>query len=94
MGDDSHIVFGQNSLVIKETEMVCCHDSTATSFVNIVQGEVFAYFHAVIVKCHCSSGVDCLACQYEFFVNNHCDVKENDENALEFTLHLSCYFSV
>jgi hypothetical protein len=30
-----------------------------------------------------------LACQDEFFVNNPLDVKENDEHALDFALHLS-----
>jgi hypothetical protein len=34
--------------------MVCCCDATASSFVAKVRGEVFAYFHAVAVKCHSS----------------------------------------
>jgi hypothetical protein len=29
-------------------------------------------------------GIDCLACQDEFFANNALDVKESDEHALEF----------
>jgi hypothetical protein len=33
-------------------EIACWHDATASSFVNKVQGEVFAGFHAIIVKCH------------------------------------------
>jgi hypothetical protein len=36
--------------------------------------------------------IDCLACQDEFFVNNSLDVKENDEHALDFALHLSRLF--
>jgi hypothetical protein len=31
-------------------KMVYCHDATASSFVAKVQGEVFAYFHAVAIK--------------------------------------------
>jgi hypothetical protein len=37
-------------------------------------------------------GIDCLACQEEFFVNNLIDAKENYEHALNFALHLSCLF--
>jgi hypothetical protein len=33
--------------------------------------------------------IDCLDCQDEFFVNNALDIKENDEHALGFTLHVS-----
>jgi hypothetical protein len=33
-------------------------------------------------------GIDCLACTDKFFMNNHLDVKENDEHALDFILHL------
>jgi hypothetical protein len=37
-------------------------------------------------------GIDCLACQDEFLLNNPLDVKENDEHALDFALHLSRLF--
>jgi hypothetical protein len=37
-------------------------------------------------------GIDSLACQDEFFVNNLLGVKENDEHALDFALHMSCLF--
>jgi hypothetical protein len=33
-----------------------------------------------------------LACQDEFFVNSLLHVKEDDENALDFAIHLSCLF--
>jgi hypothetical protein len=33
--------------------------------------------------------MDCFACQDECFVNNPLDVKEDDEHALDFALHLS-----
>jgi hypothetical protein len=33
--------------------MVCC-DATPNSFVAKVQGEVFAHFHAVVLKCQSS----------------------------------------
>jgi hypothetical protein len=35
-----------------------------------------------------------LACQEEFFVNNPFDVKENDEHATDFALHLSRLFGL
>jgi hypothetical protein len=38
-------------------------------------------------------GSDCLSSQYELFVNYPTDVKENDEHALDFALHLSQHFS-
>jgi hypothetical protein len=34
-------------------------------------------------------GIDCLACQDEFFMNNRFDGKENDEHAL--TLLFKCH---
>jgi hypothetical protein len=71
---------------------VCCHDATATSFAAKVRGEVFAYFHAVAVNVTAVCGIDCLACQDIFFVNNPLNVKQNDEHALYFALHLSCLF--
>jgi hypothetical protein len=37
-------------------------------------------------------GIDCLASQDEFFVNNIFDVKENDEHALDFALNMSRLF--
>jgi hypothetical protein len=39
-------------------------------------------------------GIDCLACQDEFFINNPLDVKENDEHALDFALQLLRIFLV
>jgi hypothetical protein len=38
------------------------------------------------------SGIDCLACQDELFVNNPFDIKVNDEHVLDFALHLSHLF--
>jgi hypothetical protein len=75
IGDDSHVVFGQNSLMkknvrVSESEMVHCNDATANSFV-------------ATVVC----GIDCLV-----FQNNLLEVKENDEHAFDFVLHLSRVF--
>jgi hypothetical protein len=67
--------------------MVRCHVATATSFVAEVRGEAFARFHAVAVNRQVVCGINCLACQGEFFVNTPLDVKENDELALDFALH-------
>jgi hypothetical protein len=69
----------------KKCEAVrCC-------FVAKVQFEVFSHFHTVAVEHH-SSLCNGLACQDEFFVNIPHDVKENDEHALNFVLHLSRLF--
>jgi hypothetical protein len=68
---------------------VRCHDTTASSFVAKVRGEVFVHFHAVAVKVTVVCRIDCLACQDEFFVNTPFDVKDNDEHALDLALHLS-----
>jgi hypothetical protein len=78
----------------KESEMACCHYTTATFFAAKVRGEVFAHFHAVAVKRHRVCGIYCFVCRDEFFVNNPPDVKENDEYALDFALRLSRLFSV
>jgi hypothetical protein len=69
--------------------MVCCRDSTASSFVAKVRDEVFAHFNAVAIKVTVVCGTDSLACQDEFFVNTPLDIKGNDEHALDFALHLS-----
>jgi hypothetical protein len=66
-----HDVLVKNSLVKRRCETVRCHDSTASSFVAKVRGEVFAHFHTVAVVC----GSDFLAYQGEFFVKNLLDVK-------------------
>jgi hypothetical protein len=60
---------------------VHCPDATASSFVTKVLVEVTLHFHAVAVKVTIVCGIDCLACQDEFFVKNTLDVKENDEHA-------------
>jgi hypothetical protein len=66
-----------------------CRDATARSFVAKVRGEVFAHFHSVAVKVTVVCGIDSSVCQDEFFVNTPLDVKENDEHAIHFALHLS-----
>jgi hypothetical protein len=53
----------------------------------------FAHFHAVTVKCHTVvCRINCLACQDKFFVNNPLEAKENDDLAVDFSLHLSRLF--
>jgi hypothetical protein len=78
------------SLVKRKCETVCCHDATASSFVNMVhrhdatassfvtniRGEVFAHFNTVTVNVTVVCEIDCLACQDEFFVNNTLDVRK------------------
>jgi hypothetical protein len=38
--------------------------------------------------------IGCLVCQNKFYVNNSLDVKENNEHALDFALHLSRFFGL
>jgi hypothetical protein len=71
-------------------EMMPCQDATAISFViNVRRGEVLTHFHAVTIKVTVVYGIDCLDCHDEFFMNNLRDIKENDEHAPHFALHLS-----
>jgi hypothetical protein len=71
---------------------VRCRDAASISFVVKVRGEVFSHFQAVAVLFTVACGIGCLAYQDEFFANNSLDVKENDEHALDFSLHLSRLF--
>jgi hypothetical protein len=87
VGDDSHAVFGKTLPCEKGSMGLCYFDETVSSSVAKVHNEVFAHFHAVAVKCHRRFGTDRLAWQDKFF-----NVKENDEQALNFDLHLPCYF--
>jgi hypothetical protein len=51
VGDDSHVVFGQEFPGKKRKyEMVHCSDAAACSFVAKVWGEVFANFHTFAIK--------------------------------------------
>jgi hypothetical protein len=65
-----------------------CRDATASTYVPKVRGEIIEYFHVVAENVTVVYGTDCLGCQGEFFVNNPHDVKESDEHALDFALHL------
>jgi hypothetical protein len=76
----------------RKCETVRCRDATASSFIPKVRGKVFAHFHAVDAKCNRSMQNWRFGRQDEFFVNNPLDVKENDEHALDFVLHLSHRF--
>jgi hypothetical protein len=52
---DSHVAFGQKFNGEKgSVRRVHCHDATASSSIAKPQGEVFAHFHALILKCHSS----------------------------------------
>jgi hypothetical protein len=53
VGDDNHVVFGQQFPGEKEDgKMVPCQDATASSFIAKFQGEVFTKVYVVTVKCH------------------------------------------
>jgi hypothetical protein len=63
---------------------VHCCDATASSFI-VKGGEVFEHFYAVAVKRHSSMR------NWLFGLPGRilCDVKENDEHAFDFALHLT-----
>jgi hypothetical protein len=86
--NDSHVVSGQKFL--GERGRVRC-DFVKQQAVSVakVRGEVFAHFNAVVQNVTAVCGTDSSACQDEIFVNNSLDVKENDEHALDFAVHLS-----
>jgi hypothetical protein len=88
VGDDSHVVLA-NIFCGERSVRLRCRDTTSGPFIAKIRGEVLAHFQAVAVKVTVIRGIDCLACQDKFFVNNLLDVKENYEHALEFVFHLS-----
>jgi hypothetical protein len=51
---------------------VCYRDATASSLK--VRGKVFANFHQSPCNVTVVCGIECLACQGEFFVNNPLDM--------------------
>jgi hypothetical protein len=81
VGIDSRVVFGQKF-----------PSATASSFVAKVQGEVYPLLCSCCKMLQLHGGTDCLTCQDEFFVSIPLDVKENDEQVLNFALHRSCSF--
>jgi hypothetical protein len=84
VGDDSH-VFGQKfpgekgslrqSVVMMQQPVLLSPKFRAKSSHNFMQSP-----QNVTVVCR----LDCLACREEFFMNNPHDIKENDEQALDF----------
>jgi hypothetical protein len=90
------LVLIKNSLVKKEVAKVCCRDAGASSCVAKIRGKVFAYFHAVVVKSHSNMRNSLFSRQGRifFFVNDPLHIKENYEQALEFSLHLSLFFGL
>jgi hypothetical protein len=71
--------------------MVRCRDAMANSSVTKFRGEVFTHYYAAItVVC----GIDCLACQDEFFMGNPIDIKENDEHDLDFLFACLAFFGL
>jgi hypothetical protein len=53
--DNIHVFGKKKSQMKRKCEMVRCRNATASSFVAKVQGEVFARFHAIVVKRHSSN---------------------------------------
>jgi hypothetical protein len=45
-------------------------EATASLFVANIRGEILEHFYAVVINVTVVSGIDCLACKEEFFMNN------------------------
>jgi hypothetical protein len=85
VGEDSHVVFSQNSLVTKEIARRCVVEMQQAVLLSPKLLAKYSHIFTqspqnVTVVC----GIDCLACQDKFFVGNSLDVKENNEHALDF----------
>jgi hypothetical protein len=74
----------------RKYETVHCSDATARSFVTNVRGEVFSHFHVVAVKRHSSMRNWLFGLPGRILSEQ--SVKENDEHALDFALHLPRHF--
>jgi hypothetical protein len=70
-------------------ETVRCRDATAFSFIVKVQGGVFAHFHAVSANRHSSTWSWLFSLPGRVLCEQSFDVKEYDEHAPDFALHLS-----
>jgi hypothetical protein len=92
-GDDSHIVFGQKfpgeKVNVKQCDIVMQQPVRLSPKFGAKSSYIFTQSPLnVAMVC----GIDCLACEDKFLVNNPFDVKENYEHALDFVLHLSRIF--
>jgi hypothetical protein len=76
-GGHSHVFDKKIPWQKRKCERELRHDAKATSFVAKVWGEVFTHFNAVTVQVTVVCGSD-----------NPPYVKENDEHALDYVLHL------
>jgi hypothetical protein len=85
VGDDVDVV--KNSLVKRKWENVRCRDTTASSFVAKVRGEVFSHIIAVAVKRHSSVRYLLFGLPGWILLNSPFDIKEKIEHALGFALH-------
>jgi hypothetical protein len=66
--DNSRVGFGKkNSLVKRKCETVCCHDTTASSFVAKFGVKFLHIFTRSIKKVTIVCRIDCLAYQGKFF---------------------------
>jgi hypothetical protein len=80
----SHVVFGETFPGERGNVIQCAVLMLQpASFDAKVRGEVFEHFHAVTANVTVVYGIECLAWQDEFFVNNPLDIKENDEHAID-----------
>jgi hypothetical protein len=80
--------FGQKFSGEKGITRWCNIIMNSQFFCRQSSGQILAYFHAFDLKVTVVCGIDSLASQDEFFVNNPLNVKENDEHSLDFALHL------
>jgi hypothetical protein len=86
VGDNSHVVFGQKFPGEKGSVGRCVVMMQQPILLPSKSSNISrSHRKKITVVCR----IDSLVCQDEFFVNNPLDVKENDEHALGFVIHLS-----
>jgi hypothetical protein len=89
MEDQSNVVFSKTNPWYKlKCATVCCRDATGSYFVAKFRGEVFPRFLTDAVKRHNSMRNCLFGLPGRIYVNNPLDVKENDDQALDFVSHL------
>jgi hypothetical protein len=76
VGDNSHVVFGKKKFPGEKVSARLCVVMMQQPVLLLpkfgVKSTHFQSPYNITVVC----GIDCLACQEEFFVNNHTDVKK------------------
>jgi hypothetical protein len=93
VGDDSYVVFSQKFPGEKRSAKQCAVMIEQPVLLSPkFGGKFFNVFTQLPYNVTVVCGIDPLACHDVFFVNNTIDVKESDDHASDFGLHLTCLF--